>query len=114
MLRIPQACTDVLFAPTIAYMFGSCDQGVSVTGVDEAEVRKSAMDDGGVASMKTLGKNATIIHAPTIFSLFLICIMLYNSSMCAQPEDFQKSGSFCCSQLTDVSAFAIRSCAILR
>jgi hypothetical protein len=72
-------------------MFGSCDQGVSVTGVDEAEVRESAIDDGGEASMKTLGKNATIIHAPTIFSLFLKYIMLYNNSLCAQPEDFKKA-----------------------
>ena len=86
-------------------MFGSCDQVVRATEGDEVEAvgdRESAVDDGGVANMRTLGKNATIIHVPTIFSLFLKYIMLYNNSLCAQPEVFQKSGSSCCSQFAGI------------
>ena len=117
MLRIPQACTDVLFAPTIAYMFGSCDQGISAIEGDKVEAvgdRESAVDGGGEAKMRTLGKIATTTHRPRFLTLFLKYIMPYNSSLCAQPEVFQKSGSFCCSQLANASAFAIRSCAILQ
>jgi hypothetical protein len=94
-------------------MFGSCDQGVRATGVVEVAAEASRVWVA-MATTVAIGNVANSSHVLAIFILFLKYIMPYNSSLCAQPEDFQKSGSFCCSQLTDVFAFAIRSCAILQ
>ena len=75
----------------MAYICGSCDQGVSATGADETVAvgdRETAVDGGGEAKMKTLGKIATTIHRPRSLTLFLKYIISYHNSLCAQPEVF--------------------------